>query len=239
MKAFKIFLIAAAINFLCMLGFLLAINYGRINQEFVERVSLFSLAYSLIPSGLGWLLGAIVNGLLVYPKKKQGNYIRSQVVGSILLFMAITFIAGYWDTRILKYADSRYTNTLFTDDGYTTGPQVIQNTEPVADTLAPYQRRLTRGFKAFTAGFRQTDVFYLKNSYEENIDTTINTVRDSLHVYYFTYAYALQSDKQWFSKVAVWKDSAFVEIQKGDPELDPSYEKVVFAEDSATNSSRQ
>ncbi len=98
MKSFKISLWAVALNFFLFLVLLVTTTFP--NLQHLEDVNwigfgIFDLACALLITGVGWLVGGLVNGLLVYPKNKMRNFSNSQLTTALFFLLAVGFFLWY------------------------------------------------------------------------------------------------------------------------------------------------
>ncbi len=97
MKPFSIALIATSANLLLVSGILILTDV-RITENpgstnWIALVAI-GLAYALLVAAIGWLMGSMVNGLLVYPKRKTRNLAISQL--NIGLIFLVAILAFWW-----------------------------------------------------------------------------------------------------------------------------------------------
>jgi hypothetical protein len=140
MKAIKIALIAILANLLLLLGLLVGTNIqnphhlGNINWIAFGPIDLL---YAIMVAALGWLMGSLVNGLLVYPERRTRNYSVSQLNTGILCFLVVLYFA--WSTGSFGKDNSHPRQ----DHGYVDMSKTWSN----SDVL--YQNVVNRGLHAF------------------------------------------------------------------------------------------
>ncbi|WP_133997312.1 Asp23/Gls24 family envelope stress response protein [Dinghuibacter silviterrae] len=95
MKTFNILLLAVLCNALLIFGILVAINIpdlDRLSQTNWLTFAPIAVVYAIVVALLGLLMGSVVNGLLVYPKKRWRNFRISQLnVGLFFLVLVLYF----------------------------------------------------------------------------------------------------------------------------------------------------
>ena len=136
MKPFKIALVAILINLILLLGVLLVANLQ--NPDHLSNINWLAfvpvaLGYAVLVAVLGWLWGSLVNGLLVYPKKRTRNLTMSQ------LGMGLLFLAG-----LLYFS---WSTGSFTRDDH--GPRQMRGHVGLSDPNALYRDVADHGLHAF------------------------------------------------------------------------------------------
>lgn len=99
MKTFNILLLAVLGNILLIFGVLVAINIpnlSRISQTNWLTFVPLAVLYAVLVAALGLLMGSLVNGLLVYPKKRWRNLRMSQLNTGLAFLALVLYFA--WAT---------------------------------------------------------------------------------------------------------------------------------------------
>src|ERR1700722_11019015 len=95
MKPIQIALVAVLGNLLVLFGMLALANMQ--NPNHLANINWWAFGpidvlYALLVATVGWLAGSLLNGLLVYPKKRTRNYAVSQVnIGLLCLLLLMYF----------------------------------------------------------------------------------------------------------------------------------------------------
>src|ERR1700744_5776276 len=132
MKTFNIMLLSTLGNLLLIFGVLVAINMpdmSRFSQTNWLTFAPLAVLYAVLVALIGLGLGSLVNGLLVYPKKRWRNLRMREINAGIICLLLVLYFA--WATGSFHSASSK------------TRPQSWMH----ADLL--YRDISERGFKAF------------------------------------------------------------------------------------------
>lgn len=118
-RAWLINILATAVP-LAIIGLIgLIRGSGGWTWDFTLALGLFVFLYAPFVSGLGWVVGSLINGALVYPKNARRNYKKSYWwTGSIIY----AFILGLFLSRYFPgshpYRDHNHTFAENMDDRY-------------------------------------------------------------------------------------------------------------------------
>lgn len=99
MKPFRIALLAVMVHFLLLFGLLswTYVSTGRsLSAINWSAFAPLGVLYALLVGTTGWMMGALVNGLLVYPKNRARNYGISQFNTGIIFFALVVWFS--WST---------------------------------------------------------------------------------------------------------------------------------------------
>lgn len=132
MKTFNIMLLSILGNLLLIFGVLVAINssdLSRLSQTNWLTFAPLAVVYASLVALLGLGLGSLVNGLLVYPKKRWRNVRMSEVNAGIVFLLLVLYFA--WATG-----------------SFSAAPQKAQRQSWMHTDLL-YRDISERGFKAF------------------------------------------------------------------------------------------
>ena len=108
MKTFNIMLLSALGNLLLIFGVLVAINIpelSRLSQTNWLTFAPLAILYAVLVALIGLGLGSLVNGLLVYPKKRWRNMRMSEVNAGIVFLLLIVYFA--WATGSFSQTPSK------------------------------------------------------------------------------------------------------------------------------------
>jgi len=140
MKPFYIALIAFVANLILLFGILACANVPHLERLADINWMAFGpidFVYALLVAALGWLMGSVVNGLLVYPKKRIRNYSVSQINTGVVFLLLVLYFC--WSTGSFSYSSNRYSSRHSRTD--------MVRTWSDSDSL--YQNVVSRGFRAF------------------------------------------------------------------------------------------
>jgi hypothetical protein len=132
MKTFNIMLLSILGNLLLIFGVLISINIpnlSRLSQTNWLTFAPLAVVYAVLVALIGLGLGSLVNGLLVYPKKRWRNVRMSEVNAGLFFLLLVLYFA--WATG------------SFHDGSGMTHPQSWMHTDLL------YRDISEKGFKAF------------------------------------------------------------------------------------------
>ena len=215
MKPYKILLGALIINILFVsAAFLLRVGPHSLVVLFTKQLLILP-GYAIIVSAIGWLIAVVVNGALVYPKRRPLNYIIGQLVAGVVFYLlSLSIIFDWWHSR-KDIVNHRVDGIMAGFDG--------DESEYRKGEMASY---------AFVNNFRHPEDFRFEDLVTEKSDTMVNGQRDSLYTFFFVYTL---DEMRCFSKIVVWRNDVNVVIQKGDELRSPEFPKSILLKELRFN----